>query len=129
MQCSLEQRMEIKFCVKLEKSAEETIPMLKKAFGVDCRNFQKNGTALDINPVTQCETIFRNIRKKVHEIVSELGVRKVCAKLVPKVLTDDQKARLPDAAPPAKFPFLFRNLPARNSSGSTGRPRFTVLSR
>ncbi|KAJ8949243.1 hypothetical protein NQ318_022756 [Aromia moschata] len=30
----------------------------------------------------------------VHEIVSEsLGIRKVCAKLVPKVLTDDQKAR------------------------------------
>ncbi|MBZ5797389.1 hypothetical protein K8353_45980, partial [Burkholderia contaminans] len=30
----------------------------------------------------------------VHEIVSEsLGMRKVCAKLVPKVLTDDQKAR------------------------------------
>ncbi|KAJ8934924.1 hypothetical protein NQ318_011451 [Aromia moschata] len=30
----------------------------------------------------------------VHEIVSEsLGMRKVCAKLVPKVVTDDQKAR------------------------------------
>ncbi|KAJ8962169.1 hypothetical protein NQ318_018126, partial [Aromia moschata] len=30
----------------------------------------------------------------VHEIVSEsLGMRKVCAKLMPKVLTDDQKAR------------------------------------
>ncbi|KAJ8948406.1 hypothetical protein NQ318_009917 [Aromia moschata] len=30
----------------------------------------------------------------VHEIVSEsLGMRKVCAKLVPEVLTDDQKAR------------------------------------
>ncbi|KAJ8943039.1 hypothetical protein NQ318_022583 [Aromia moschata] len=28
--------MAIKFCVKLEKSAAETIPMLKKAFGVDC---------------------------------------------------------------------------------------------
>ncbi|KAJ8954449.1 hypothetical protein NQ318_011125 [Aromia moschata] len=36
MQRSLEQRMAIKFCVKLEKSAAETIPMLKKAFGVDC---------------------------------------------------------------------------------------------
>ncbi|KAJ8958704.1 hypothetical protein NQ318_016431 [Aromia moschata] len=32
----------------------------------------------------------------VHEIVSvSLGMRKVCAKLVPKVLTDDQKARRP----------------------------------
>ncbi|KAJ8953744.1 hypothetical protein NQ318_015400 [Aromia moschata] len=36
MQRSLEQRMAIKFCVKLEKSAAETIPMLKKAFGVNC---------------------------------------------------------------------------------------------
>ncbi|KAJ8937426.1 hypothetical protein NQ318_012624 [Aromia moschata] len=36
MQRSLEQRMAIKFCAKLEKSAAETIPMLKKAFGVDC---------------------------------------------------------------------------------------------
>ncbi|KAJ8951696.1 hypothetical protein NQ318_012238 [Aromia moschata] len=34
MQRSLEQRMAIKFCV--EKSAAETIPMLKKAFGIDC---------------------------------------------------------------------------------------------
>ncbi|KAJ8951490.1 hypothetical protein NQ318_000186 [Aromia moschata] len=30
------QRMVIKFCVKLEKSAAETIPIFKKAFGVDC---------------------------------------------------------------------------------------------
>ncbi|KAJ8938973.1 hypothetical protein NQ318_005215 [Aromia moschata] len=36
MQRSLEQRMAIKFCVNLEKTAAETIPMLKKAFGVDC---------------------------------------------------------------------------------------------
>ncbi|KAJ8944354.1 hypothetical protein NQ318_011486 [Aromia moschata] len=55
MQRSLEQRMAIKFCVKLEKNITKTI---------------------------------------VHEIVSEtLGMRKVCAKLVPKVLTDVQKAR------------------------------------
>ncbi|KAJ8940881.1 hypothetical protein NQ318_000618 [Aromia moschata] len=36
MQRSLEQQMAIKFCVKLEKTAAETIPMLKKTFGVDC---------------------------------------------------------------------------------------------
>ncbi|KAJ8954432.1 hypothetical protein NQ318_011108 [Aromia moschata] len=41
MQRSLEQRMAIKFCVKLEKSAAETIPMLKKAFGVDCLSGRK----------------------------------------------------------------------------------------
>ncbi|KAJ8942279.1 hypothetical protein NQ318_005597 [Aromia moschata] len=36
MQRSLEQQMAIKFCVELEKSAAETISMLKKAFGVEC---------------------------------------------------------------------------------------------
>ncbi|KAJ8954676.1 hypothetical protein NQ318_011368 [Aromia moschata] len=36
MQRSLEQRMAIKFFVKLEKSVAETIPMLRKSFGVDC---------------------------------------------------------------------------------------------
>ncbi|KAJ8938845.1 hypothetical protein NQ318_000812 [Aromia moschata] len=70
MQRSLEQRMAIKFCVKLEKSAAETIPMLKKAFDVDClldrqifrwhkafaegRRCQKNRTAK--NSSEQCET-------------------------------------------------------------------------
>ncbi|KAJ8938210.1 hypothetical protein NQ318_011706 [Aromia moschata] len=35
-----------------------------------------------------------NRYRTFHEIVSEsLGIRKMCAKLVPKVLTDDQKAR------------------------------------
>ncbi|KAJ8933124.1 hypothetical protein NQ318_021237 [Aromia moschata] len=31
----VQEKATIKFCVKLEKSAAETIPMLKKAFGVD----------------------------------------------------------------------------------------------
>ncbi|KAJ8960994.1 hypothetical protein NQ318_020298 [Aromia moschata] len=87
MQRSLEQRMAIKFCVKLEKSVAETIPMLKKAFGVDC---------LSDRQIFRWHKAFaEGITKTiVHEIVSEsLGMRKVCAKLVPKVLTDDQKAR------------------------------------
>ncbi|KAJ8950202.1 hypothetical protein NQ318_003193 [Aromia moschata] len=69
MQRSLEQRMAIKFCVKLEKSAEETIPILKKAFGVDCLSdrqifrwhmaFENRGATTD--PINlqfrrQCET-------------------------------------------------------------------------
>ena len=36
MQRSLEQRIAIKFCVKLGKSAVETFPMIKTAFGDDC---------------------------------------------------------------------------------------------
>ncbi|KAJ8950110.1 hypothetical protein NQ318_017835, partial [Aromia moschata] len=113
MQRSLEQRMVIKFCVKLEKSAAETIPMLKKAFGVDCLSDRQifrwhkplaegrkdaNGknraarTALDGHQPPVPTTIVRLISETlditktiVHEIVSEsLGMRKVCAKLVPK---------------------------------------------
>ncbi|KAJ8953411.1 hypothetical protein NQ318_023528 [Aromia moschata] len=57
MQHSLEQRMAIKFCVKLEKSAAETIPMLKKAFGVDClSDRQIFRTAINLQFRRQCET-------------------------------------------------------------------------
>lgn len=36
MQRLIEQRVAIKFYVKLEKSAVETFPMIKTAFGGDC---------------------------------------------------------------------------------------------
>ncbi|KAJ8947918.1 hypothetical protein NQ318_005145 [Aromia moschata] len=76
MQHSLEQRMAIKYCVKLEKSAAETIPMLKKAFGVDF---------LSDRQILRWHKAFAEGREHitktiVHEIVSEsLGMRKVCA--------------------------------------------------
>ncbi|KAJ8939136.1 hypothetical protein NQ318_010891 [Aromia moschata] len=127
MQRSLEQRMAIKFCVKLEKSVAEAIPMLKKAFGVDClsnrqifrwhqglrrrsgrcqrreprwtainlssddnvkhvRDLLNTDRRLSVRLISETLDITKTI---VHEIVSEsLGMRKVCAKLVPKVLTD-----------------------------------------
>ncbi|KAJ8956036.1 hypothetical protein NQ318_006312 [Aromia moschata] len=103
MQRSLEQRMAIKFCVKLEKRAAKTIPMLKKAFGVDClsdssddnvkrvRDLLNTDRLLSVRLISETLDITKTI---VHKIVSEsLGMRTVCAKLVPKVLTDDQKAR------------------------------------
>ncbi|KAJ8956624.1 hypothetical protein NQ318_013977 [Aromia moschata] len=132
MQRSLEQRMAIKFCVKLEKSAAETIPMLKKASGVGClsdrqifrwhkafaegredvndekragrpstsssddnvkrvRDLLNTDRRLSVRLISETLDITKTI---VHEIVSEsLGMRKVCAKLVAKVLTDDQNAR------------------------------------
>ncbi|KAJ8958044.1 hypothetical protein NQ318_002051 [Aromia moschata] len=129
MQRSLEQRMAINFCVKLEKSAAETIPMLKKTFGVDCLSDRQifrwhKAFADDVNDenragrpstsssddnVKRVRDLLNTYRRLsvrlisetlditktiVHEIVSEsLGMRKVCAKLEPKVLTDDQKAR------------------------------------
>ncbi|KAJ8954419.1 hypothetical protein NQ318_011094 [Aromia moschata] len=47
-----------------------------------------------ITPTANLSSTCNITKTIVHEIVSEsLGMRKVCAKLVPKVLTDDQKAR------------------------------------
>ncbi|KAJ8949006.1 hypothetical protein NQ318_005180 [Aromia moschata] len=123
MQRSLEQRMAIKFCVKLEKSAAETITMLKKAFGVDfwdrqifrwhkafaegrehvndenragrpstsssdhnvkrVRDLLNTDRRLSVRLISETLDITKTI---VHEIVSESsGMRKVYAKLVPKV--------------------------------------------
>ncbi|KAJ8957240.1 hypothetical protein NQ318_007804 [Aromia moschata] len=135
MQRSLEQRMAIKFCVKLEKSDAETIPMLKKAFGVNClsdrhifrwhkafaegrenvndenragrpstsssddnvkgvRDLLNTDRRLSVRLIRLISETLDITKIIVHEIVSEsLGMRKVCAKLLPKVLTDDQKAR------------------------------------
>ncbi|KAJ8936585.1 hypothetical protein NQ318_008057 [Aromia moschata] len=136
MQRSLEQRMAIKFCVKLEKSVAETIPVLKKAFGVDClserqifrwhkafaegredfndenragppstsssednvkrvRDLLKTDRRLSVRLISETLDITKTI---VHEIES-LGMRKVCAKLVPKVLTGDQKQHAEDGSP------------------------------
>ncbi|KAJ8947359.1 hypothetical protein NQ318_002885 [Aromia moschata] len=84
MQRSLEQRMAIKFCVKLEKSAAETIPMLKKAFGVDCLSdrqifrWHKAFAEGRVRLISETLDITKTI---VHEIVSEsLGMRNVCAR-------------------------------------------------
>ncbi|KAJ8944056.1 hypothetical protein NQ318_016254 [Aromia moschata] len=148
MQRSLEQRMAIKFYVKLEKSAVETIPMSKKAFGFDClsdrqifrwhkafaesredvndenragrpstsssddnvkrvRGLLNTDRRLSVRLISETLDITKTI---VHEIVSEsLGMRKVCAKLVIKVLTDDQKARRTSQNPGS---FTYDNAPS-----------------
>ncbi|KAJ8935323.1 hypothetical protein NQ318_004485 [Aromia moschata] len=98
MQRSLEQRMAIKFCVKLEKTVAETIPMLKKAFDVDClsdrpifrwhKAFAEGRE--DVNDENRAgrpstSSSDDNVKRVhitktiVHEIVSEsLAMRKVC---------------------------------------------------
>ncbi|KAJ8946179.1 hypothetical protein NQ318_001691 [Aromia moschata] len=123
--------MAIKFCVKLEKSAAETIPNLKEAFGVDClsdrqifrwhkafaegredvndenragrpstsssddnvkrvRDLLNTDHRLSVCLISKTLDITKTIVHEIRESVSKsLGMRKVCAKLVPKVLTDD----------------------------------------
>ncbi|KAJ8944153.1 hypothetical protein NQ318_013393, partial [Aromia moschata] len=106
MQRSLEQRMANKFCVKLEKSVAETIPMLKKAFAEGreyvndenragrpsisssddnvkrVRDLLNTDRRLSVRLISETLDITKTI---IHEIVSEsLGMSKVCVKLVPK---------------------------------------------
>jgi len=130
MQHSVNQRYAIKFCIKLEKSATETLAMIKKAYGKhalskaqvfrwhkalsegreDVKDEQRIGrpsTSHTLDKVAKVKAVLDsdrclNVRliadqvrlpkSIVHEIVmTELQMRKVCAKLVPKVLTDEQK--------------------------------------
>ncbi|XP_039314693.1 protein GVQW3-like [Solenopsis invicta] len=130
MDRTVEQRYAIKFCVKLGKSATETLPLIQQAFGSDClsksqvfrwhKSFKEGQEEVTDEPrigrpstsridenvtrVRDCLNFDRrlslqliaetlNITKTtVFRIVTDdLNMKKVCAKLVPKVLTDAQK--------------------------------------
>ncbi|XP_023311966.1 putative uncharacterized protein FLJ37770 [Anoplophora glabripennis] len=130
MQRSVEQRIAIKFCVKLGKTAAETIPMIKAAYKEDALSDRqvfrwhkaflegretvddevragRPSTSTTDDNVTRVRQLLNTDRRLsvrlmslildipktiVHEIVTNnLNMRKVCAKMVPKVLTDDQK--------------------------------------
>ncbi|XP_050527794.1 protein GVQW3-like [Daktulosphaira vitifoliae] len=132
MERTIEQRVSIKFCVKLKKTATETLKMIQEAFGEDAlsrtqvfewhKNFRDGredvhdeqrigrpvSTHTDAN-VKKVRDVLNNDRRlsirmiadevgidkmTVHNIITnDLGMRKICAKLVPKVLTDEQKER------------------------------------
>ncbi|UYV84533.1 hypothetical protein LAZ67_X002487 [Cordylochernes scorpioides] len=105
MKRSLEQRYAIKFCVRLGKNATETFQMLQKAFKDDCISRSQSGkTDENVDRVLEVLRTDRRLSIQqiadtlhmstfvVHGIVTEdLQMRKVCAKLVTKVLTQDQK--------------------------------------
>jgi AraC-like DNA-binding protein len=124
-----EQRVYIKFCQKLGKTATETYEMLQQAFGETALSryktserysrFKNGRTSIDDDPhtgwpstartnetVDRVNTVLRgNRRLTITEIADELnlsfgtcqailtqdlGMRRVSAKLVPRVLTQDQ---------------------------------------
>lgn len=130
MDTRLEQRANIKFCVKLRKSATETFEMLQQAYGDDAmsraRCFEwhsrfKNGrtsleddersgrpsTSTSPEIVHEVERIVQEDRRttiseladqlqvsfgSVQSILtSSLGMHRVAAKFVPRLLTHDQK--------------------------------------
>ena len=126
---TIEQRINIKFCVKLGKTAAETLKMLRDVYGDSSmsrtRVFEwhkqfvegreddpKSGrrctftTDNNIEKVRQliCSDRCLTIRVIANEVgmnketvrtilVDILGMRKVCAKMVPRLLTEEQKAQ------------------------------------
>jgi len=130
IQHSVDQRYAIKFCVKLEKSATETLAMIQKAYGKDAlskaqvfrwhkafregredfedeQRIGRPSTSHTSDNVAKAKVVLESDRRVsvrliadqvglpksiVHEIfTTELQMRKVCVKLLPKVLTDEQK--------------------------------------
>ena len=127
---NLEQRIDIKFCVKIGKSTSETLAQLTVAYGEyamkkssvfewhrrfkegrdvqdDPRIGQPNTQRTDAN-VDRVRTLVRSDRRlgvrvieelnmnreTVQQIVKEdLGMRKISAKMVPRILKHDQKQR------------------------------------
>lgn len=130
MDTRLEQRANIKFCVKLRKSATETFEMLQQAYGDDAMSrarcfdwhsrFKNGRTSLDddersgrpstsTSPETVHEVeriVLEDRRTTICEIAdqleisfgsvqsiltSNLGMHRVAAKFMPRLLTSDQK--------------------------------------
>ncbi|CAI6344606.1 unnamed protein product [Macrosiphum euphorbiae] len=130
MSNKLEQRVCIKFCVKLGKSATETFEMIKKAFEDEAMSRSKTfewhkrfiegredinddsragrpSTSRNVEMVAKVRKIIRSDRRMtIRELSTEcnisfgscqtiltedLGMRRVCAKMVPKLLSQDQK--------------------------------------
>ena len=130
---TIEQRIDIKFCVKLGKTATETLKMLRDVYGdyslFRTRVFEwhkrfvkgreddlKSGrpctstTDTNIKKVQQLVCSDRHLticvianevgmdKEMVHTIlVDTLGMRKVCTKMAPRLLTKKQKAQLLNA--------------------------------
>jgi len=128
----LKQRINIKFCVKIGKSASETLALLTVAYGEyatkkssvferhrrykegredvqdDPRSGQPKTQRTDAN-VGTVRTLVRSDRRLGVRIIAEelninretvrqivtkdLGMRKISAKMVPRILTHDQKQR------------------------------------
>ena len=124
---TIEQKINIKFCVKLGKTVTETLKMLCDVYGDFSmsrtrvfewhKRFVEGMEDVEDNPKSGrpcASTADTNIKKAwqlvcsghhltIHKIanketvrtilVDTLGMRKVCAKMVPRHLTEEQKAQ------------------------------------
>ncbi|XP_037784684.1 protein GVQW3-like [Penaeus monodon] len=109
---TLEARYAIKVCVKLEKNTTQTYELLQTAYGLSCMGREsvfrwhkkfKGGreSVRDDERYEDRRESIETISDKfevsvgtVHKIIhDELNMRKICARFVPRVLSDEQKAR------------------------------------
>ena len=129
---TIEQRINIKFCVKLGKTATETLKMLRDVYGdsfmsrtrvfkwhkrfvegrEDVEDDPKSGrpcTSTTDTNIEKVRQLFRSDRRLTIRVIANelgmdkemvrtilvdtLGMRKVCAKMVPRLLTEKQKAQ------------------------------------
>ena len=128
----IEQRINIKFCVKLGKTATETLKMLRDVYGDSSmprtrvfewhKQFVEDREDVEADPksgrpcTSTTDTNIEKVRQLVRSdrrvtirvivnelgmdkeivctiLVDTLGMRKVCAKMVPRLLTEEQKAQ------------------------------------
>ena len=105
---NVEQRVNVKFCVKLGKSAIEMYDLLKKFYGDEClsrtqvfewfKRFKDGREEIGDDHCPGCPSTSKteaNI-EKVCETVRQVShnnfnMKKVCSKMVPKLLTPEQK--------------------------------------
>ena len=129
---TIEQRINIKFCVRLGKTATETLKMLRDVYGdssisrtrvfkwhkpfmegrEDVEDDPKSGRPCTSTTDTNIEKVRQMVRSDrrltirviANEVgmdketvrttlVDTLGMRKMCAKIVPRLLTEEQKAQ------------------------------------
>ena len=129
---TIEQRINIKFCVKLGKTATETLKILRDVYGDSSmsrtkvfewhKRFVEGREEVEDDPksgrpcTSTTDTNIEKVRQLVRSgrcvticvianelgmdketvptiLVDTLGMRKVCAKMVPRLLTEEQKAQ------------------------------------
>lgn len=131
----MEQRINLKFLVKLRKSPTECFKLLKEVYGKDVmsrarvfewhKRFKSGREEVEDDPrsgrpstsktdenIARVKQLVRSDRRLTVRMMAddlglkresvrtilldELGMRKVCAKMVPKILSEDQKQRRVD---------------------------------
>jgi hypothetical protein len=104
---NVEQRVNVKFCVKLGKFATETYNLLKIVYGNEClsrtqvfdwfKRFKegRKETGDDQRPgrpsTSKTDANIEEFGETVRQILHNFSMKKVCSKMVPRLFTPEQK--------------------------------------